>query len=277
MATTASVIVRPSRSSSGAARVGAKASDPGSSSGSECHAAVSSVRDMAVPQQWNSYADRARGVLLSIAAVTAVTGFVFALRPVAPVLSLGVLYVIAVVVVAVHSGAWRTRSPSRSRRCWRSTISSWIRSTFVCAERLVELGRARRVPLDCGRRQRVGDTLAAACAQGGRGRDAPPERRREDGDPAGSEPRSSLAAHGDPGGERGARESRRSSSRQRIASGLFETIGSEVEAPRATRREPARPLAARGRACPAPARALDRRHLSRTRSSRSARTPIVWR
>ena len=59
---------------------------------------------MAVPQQWSSYADRARGVLLSIAAVTAVTGMVFALRPIAPVLSLGVLYVIAVVVVAVKRG-----------------------------------------------------------------------------------------------------------------------------------------------------------------------------
>jgi two-component system sensor histidine kinase KdpD len=41
-----------------------------------------------------------RGTLASAAAVAAVTGAIFALRPVAPVLSLGVLYVAAVVVVA---------------------------------------------------------------------------------------------------------------------------------------------------------------------------------
>ena len=59
---------------------------------------------MAIPPQWSAYADQARGLLLSIAAVAAVTGLVFVLRPVAPVLSLGVLYVIAVVVVAVRRG-----------------------------------------------------------------------------------------------------------------------------------------------------------------------------
>jgi two-component system sensor histidine kinase KdpD len=47
---------------------------------------------------------RAAGVLLSVLAVALVTGGVFALRPVAPVLSLGVLYVVAVVAVAVLYG-----------------------------------------------------------------------------------------------------------------------------------------------------------------------------
>src|SRR5438132_13613583 len=47
---------------------------------------------------------RAAGVLLSVVAVALVTGGVFALRPVAPVLSLGVLYVVAVVAVAVLHG-----------------------------------------------------------------------------------------------------------------------------------------------------------------------------
>jgi two-component system sensor histidine kinase KdpD len=44
------------------------------------------------------------GILLSAASVAAVTGVVFALKPFAPVLSLGVLYVVAVVVVAVTYG-----------------------------------------------------------------------------------------------------------------------------------------------------------------------------
>lgn len=44
------------------------------------------------------------GVLLSIAAVAAVTGLVYALRPVAPALSLGVLYVVAVVAVGMLRG-----------------------------------------------------------------------------------------------------------------------------------------------------------------------------
>ena len=47
---------------------------------------------------------RVTGVLVSVVAVALVTGAVFALRPVAPVLSLGVLYVVAVVAVAVLYG-----------------------------------------------------------------------------------------------------------------------------------------------------------------------------
>jgi K+-sensing histidine kinase KdpD len=50
------------------------------------------------------WAKRVTGVLLSVIAVALVTGAVFALRPVAPVLSLGVLYVVAVVAVAVLFG-----------------------------------------------------------------------------------------------------------------------------------------------------------------------------
>ncbi len=48
--------------------------------------------------------DRAVKATVSVAAVALVTGLVYALRPVAPVLSLGVLYVIAVVGVAVLYG-----------------------------------------------------------------------------------------------------------------------------------------------------------------------------
>jgi two-component system sensor histidine kinase KdpD len=50
------------------------------------------------------WAKRVAGVLLSVIAVALVTGAVFALRPVAPVVSLGVLYVVAVVAVAVLYG-----------------------------------------------------------------------------------------------------------------------------------------------------------------------------
>src|SRR6266540_7510334 len=44
------------------------------------------------------------GAATGLATVAAVTGLVFALRPVAPVLSLGVLYLLAVVLVAVIWG-----------------------------------------------------------------------------------------------------------------------------------------------------------------------------
>jgi K+-sensing histidine kinase KdpD len=47
---------------------------------------------------------RLRACLLSLAAVAVVTGVIFALRPVAPVLSLGVLYLFAVLPVAVLWG-----------------------------------------------------------------------------------------------------------------------------------------------------------------------------
>jgi K+-sensing histidine kinase KdpD len=51
-----------------------------------------------------TWARRVTGILLSVIAVALVTAAVFALRPVAPVLSLGVLYVVAVVAVAVLYG-----------------------------------------------------------------------------------------------------------------------------------------------------------------------------
>ena len=51
------------------------------------------------------------------------------LEPYVPVLSLGVLYVFAVLPVAVALGARRSRSPSRSRACSRSTGSSCRRCT----------------------------------------------------------------------------------------------------------------------------------------------------
>jgi len=57
------------------------------------------------PQRLDSkWGRRCAGVAFSVAAVAVVTGAVFALRPIAPVVSLGVLYVLAVVAVAVVYG-----------------------------------------------------------------------------------------------------------------------------------------------------------------------------
>ena len=65
---------------------------------------------------WRSGIELSKGIGLSVVAVAGVTGAIYALRPAAPVLSLGVLYVIAVVTVAVFRGL-RTRSPFASGRC----------------------------------------------------------------------------------------------------------------------------------------------------------------
>ena len=53
---------------------------------------------------WRGAIELSKGIGLSVAAVAGVTGAIYALRPAAPVLSLGVLYVIAVVTVAVLRG-----------------------------------------------------------------------------------------------------------------------------------------------------------------------------
>lgn len=55
-------------------------------------------------RHWSAGATRARSIALSAVSVAVVTASVYALRPLAPVLSLGVLYVIAVVVVAMAFG-----------------------------------------------------------------------------------------------------------------------------------------------------------------------------
>ena len=49
--------------------------------------------------------ERVIAVAGSIAALAAATGLIYALRPIAPVLSLGVLYVLAVLAVAIVWGA----------------------------------------------------------------------------------------------------------------------------------------------------------------------------
>ena len=65
---------------------------------------LSSASEMTSAWAGGMWARRITGGLVSLAAVALVTGAVFLLRPVAPVLSLGVLYVIAVVAVAVICG-----------------------------------------------------------------------------------------------------------------------------------------------------------------------------
>lgn len=59
---------------------------------------------MTLPPQLSTVGRRLSGAAVSVATVVVVTGAVYALRPVAPILSLGVLYVIAVVVVALLRG-----------------------------------------------------------------------------------------------------------------------------------------------------------------------------
>ena len=49
--------------------------------------------------------DRAIAAAGSVAAIAAATGLIYALRPIAPVLSLGVLYVLAVMIAAIAWGA----------------------------------------------------------------------------------------------------------------------------------------------------------------------------
>ena len=53
---------------------------------------------------WRGGIELSKGIGLCVVAVAGVTGAIYALRPAAPVLSLGVLYVIAVVTVAVFRG-----------------------------------------------------------------------------------------------------------------------------------------------------------------------------
>ena len=59
---------------------------------------------MEAARRRSRWADRLTGALICVLAVGLVTAAVYALRPIAPVLSLGVLYVIAVVAVAVLRG-----------------------------------------------------------------------------------------------------------------------------------------------------------------------------
>src|SRR6478736_2491750 len=53
---------------------------------------------------WRGAVELSKGIGLSVAAVALVTGAVYALRPAAPVLSLGVLYVFAVLPIAAVFG-----------------------------------------------------------------------------------------------------------------------------------------------------------------------------
>ena len=59
---------------------------------------------MEAARRKDRWAERLTGVVICVVAVGLVTAAVYALRPIAPVLSLGVLYVIAVVAVAVLRG-----------------------------------------------------------------------------------------------------------------------------------------------------------------------------
>src|SRR6266540_1364220 len=130
---------------------------------------------------------RVKPALLSLGAVAVVTGAIFALKPVAPVLSLGVLYLFAVLPVAALSGLpfavfvsvvsmltfnFLFLPPTHTFRLADS--ENWVALAvyLVTAISVSELAaRARRR----GR---------AARPSGTRDRDAPPQRRREDRRPS---------------------------------------------------------------------------------------------
>ena len=102
----------------------------------------------------------------SVAAVTLVTLAIFALDSFAPVLSLGVLYVFAVLPVAVLFGLAYALPVSVASML----AFNWFflpPQAHAPAERLGELDRARRLPRDGGRRQRPRRAVAAPRGRGG--------------------------------------------------------------------------------------------------------------
>ena len=137
----------------------------------------------------------------------------------------------------------------------------------VRARGIRELDRARRLHRHRCRRERAGDAISAAGATGGRGGDAPPERRCEDGDSPRGQPRPALAADGNPRGERGPLDARAHRCRPGRALRVDPDRGPATRAPR---RQPARPLAPRGRPGASPARGLAGRSARRARA-RAAR------
>ena len=105
---------------------------------------------------------------MSVLAVAAVTGAVFGLDRVAPVLSLAVLYLFAVLPVAVFYGlAWAIAVSIASMLAFNFFFLPPLHT--LALTRLGELGRARRLRGHRRGRQRAGDQSEAARLRGGRG------------------------------------------------------------------------------------------------------------
>ena len=115
-------------------------------------------------------------LITSAAAVAIVTAAIFALDSVAPVLSLGVLYVFAVLPVAVLFGLALRAARSRSRACSRSTGSSCRRGTRSRLQRLARTGS--RSPSTSSTAVVVSELAARSRRARGRGRAARARGRR---------------------------------------------------------------------------------------------------
>ena len=123
--------------------------------------------NMALPKR--GLARHAAALIASAAAVALVTASIFALDSFAPVLSLGVLYVFAVLPVAVLFGLAYALPVSVASML----AFNWFflpPTAHASAERLRELGRARRLPRHRGRRERARRALAAPRGGGARTR-----------------------------------------------------------------------------------------------------------
>src|SRR6266498_417364 len=117
----------------------------------------------------------AAGILTSVAAVALVTGAIFALEPVAPVLSLGVLYVFAVLPVAVLFGLayalpvsvasmlafnWFFLPPRHTFRL--SNSENWVALAVYLVTAIVSAlaSRSRRREAEADRRAREASLIA---------------------------------------------------------------------------------------------------------------------
>ena len=166
----------------------------------------------------------------SVAAVTVATLLVWALEPFAPTVSLGVLYIFAVLPVAV---AWGTVLVAAGRRREHARVQLLLPAAdaHVHAAGLDELVCAGRVLRDGARRQRAGEQIAAA---GGRCRAARARvlaARRDRGAPARRPaPGHRAGLGGDAGGGRARHPARRDRARPHVgAEGRDAPIPLEVD------------------------------------------------
>ena len=75
------------------------------------------------------------GLVVAAGSVALITGVIYALREIAPVLSTGVVYMLAVLLVSSYWGFWLGPRHRRARARWRSTSSTSRRpAAFTIAE-----------------------------------------------------------------------------------------------------------------------------------------------
>ena len=160
-------------------------------------------------------------MLASVAAVAVVTAAIALLDDWVPVLSLGVLYLFAVLPIAVVWGLAYAVAVSVGEHA-RVQLLLPRAGAHAHARRLAELARARRVRRDGGRRQRARRALAAAGARGvaaRRDRDLAARARHGRRGARADLGRGGARAPGRPRADRARRGRRRAASRSRPAAG----------------------------------------------------------